>query len=693
VRRTAALAWSAVGATVALLIGATVLLVGYTSSTDLDVGLLIAVVPGLVAISVVGGLIASRRGNAVGWTLLAVAGFMALGVAGSAYLDAAIQNDFPLVDWAYWLAQWSFLGSLPLPIAVFFLFPTGTVTSPRWRWIWRTYLIAVAAITVSFALLPQESETDGVVVRNPIHADAIQTPIGVLAGIAGAWLLACAFLSLASIVVRYRGAEGEERQQIRWLAAVGAIAFAGMVLQTVLGISFENTHSIGATVANAVQVITVGVLSFGIPAACAVAIFKYHLYDLNVVVRKTVVVTAMAIALTGVYLLVALAVPVLIRGVGGGFDLFPLIGAAVVALAFDPIRRRARRLADRFVYGDRASPYEVLTGFGEHLGESYSLEDVLPRMAAVLAKGTGASTVRIWLRVGTSLRPEAAWPPEARPAATLQMASDDLPTFDGASAVPVRQQGDLLGAITAEFPPNDPADPAKEQLIRDLASQAGLVLRNVGLIQELRASRQRLVAAQDEERRKLERNIHDGAQQQLVALTVKLRILGQLAGSDAQKAEALATQLQAEATEALGNLRDLARGIYPPLLADRGLAAALEAQARKAAVPTTVEADGSGRYSQDVEATVYFSVLEALQNVAKYADASSATVNLAHTGGSLTFSVTDDGHGFDPAATGYGTGLQGMADRLDAIGGTLDVRSSPGGGTTIAGHVPVEETL
>jgi signal transduction histidine kinase len=261
--------------------------------------------------------------------------------------------------------------------------------------------------------------------------------------------------------------------------------------------------------------------------------------------------------------------------------------------------------------------------------------------------------------------------------------------FEDASAVPVRHQGEVLGAITAEFPPNDPNDPAKEQLIRDLAAQAGLVLRNVGLIEELRASRQRLVAAQDEERRKLERNIHDGAQQQLVALAVKLRLLGQIAGRDAAKAEELAAQLQTETTEALENLRDLARGIYPPLLADQGLAAALEAQARKSAVPTTVESEGIGRFSQDVEATVYFSVLEALQNVAKYADASSAIVRLAQTNGTLRFEVADDGRGFDPASTGYGTGLQGIADRLAAIGGNVELTSAPGSGTTVAGRVAV----
>jgi signal transduction histidine kinase len=152
------------------------------------------------------------------------------------------------------------------------------------------------------------------------------------------------------------------------------------------------------------------------------------------------------------------------------------------------------------------------------------------------------------------------------------------------------------------------------------------------------------------------------------------------------------TQLQGDTAQALDDLRDLARGIYPPLLADKGLAAALESQARKCPVPVTVESDPLGRYPQDVEAAVYFCALEAMNNLAKYAEASAATVSLAQVDGTLTFAVSDDGVGFVPADAGGGTGLQGMADRLDAIGGSLDVRSAPGEGTTVVGHVPVEET-
>ncbi|MGH2629639.1 MAG: sensor histidine kinase [Actinomycetota bacterium] len=225
--------------------------------------------------------------------------------------------------------------------------------------------------------------------------------------------------------------------------------------------------------------------------------------------------------------------------------------------------------------------------------------------------------------------------------------------------------------------------------MRDLAAQAGLVLRNVRLIEELRASRQRLVTAQDAERRKLERNIHDGAQQQLVALGVKLRLADSLMERDPAKAHEMMAQLQVQTRSAIDDLRDLARGIYPPLLADQGLEAALEAQGRKSPTPVTVTADAVGRYPQEVEAAVYFSCLEALQNVVKYAQASRVTISLGQRNGSLEFAVADDGRGLDAAGVMHGSGLQGISDRIDAIGGSVTIESSPGAGTTVTGAVPV----
>ena len=266
---------------------------------------------------------------------------------------------------------------------------------------------------------------------------------------------------------------------------------------------------------------------------------------------------------------------------------------------------------------------------------------------------------------------------------------------DADRVVAVRHQGELLGALSVRKRAGESLTPIEEKLMNDLANQAGLVLRNVGLaaellerLEELRASRQRLVAAQDHERRRLERDLHDGAQQNVVALKVKLGLARVLVQKDPARAKELVGQLTADANEALRTLGELARGIYPPLLADQGLAAALEAQAERATLPVVAEADGLGRYPREVEAAVYFCVLEALQNVQKYAGASRATIRLTSRDGELAFEVEDDGVGFDPAATRRGSGLANIADRLDALGGGLEISSAPGRGTRLTGAVP-----
>ena len=228
------------------------------------------------------------------------------------------------------------------------------------------------------------------------------------------------------------------------------------------------------------------------------------------------------------------------------------------------------------------------------------------------------------------------------------------------------------------------------------AQRSELAERNVRLdsalqesLEELKASRARIVVAGDRERRRIERDIHDGAQQQLVALAAKLNVASSLVRRDAGKTEELLAGLEAEAQDALENLRDLARGIYPPLLSGEGLAAALEAQARKATVPVKVEADGIGRYEPEIEAAAYFCCLEALQNVGKYAAATSVCIELASADGELTFDVVDDGVGFDPETVAFGSGLQNMRDRLAAIGGSMAVESHPGRGTCVRGRIPV----
>ena len=344
---------------------------------------------------------------------------------------------------------------------------------------------------------------------------------------------------------------------------------------------------------------------------------------------------------------------------------------------------------------------QALSDFTGDMAGQLDLTEAVDRMVSVLAGATGADRSEAWIRVGAELRQAALWPHGSPPSAAIALLADGgLPPFDGASCtVAVQHGGELLGALSLTKPRNEPLSSTEDELLQHLASQAGLVLRNAALtadlqatIDELRASRRRLVEAQDAERRKIERNLHDGAQQQLVALMIQLGLLEESA-DDPVAVRELGPALKNGLRAALDDLRDLARGIYPPLLADQGLIPALQAQARKAPVPVDIEADGIGRYPQDAEAAVYFCTLEALQNIAKYAGACRATVRLSCADGGFQFSITDDGAGFDTASTRSGSGLQGMADRLAALGGVLDVRSQPGHGTTLSGKLPVPATV
>jgi signal transduction histidine kinase len=646
-----------------------------------DLQFLVPLVPAVALYLWIGATIVSRARNPIGWVFLAVIGFFAFGSLAGYYATLAlvVRPGLPFGLVAAWIDRWTLTGALTPFILVFLLFPTGDVPTRRWRWLLWTVLGLIALEFVGLALTPGRltgafADLRAVHVTNPLGLPVDRRLMDTATVAIGMALFASGLLSLAALIVRYRRAQSEERQQIRWLAYVGVATLTTILL----GFATDpGRHGSGVLVAvnNVLFFATFVLLVLGIPIACAIAILKYRLYDLDLVVRKSIVFAALALFIAVVYLAIVGGLGALIGSRAN--TTLSFIAAAALALLFQPARERARRLADRVVYGRRATPYEVLAEFSDRMGEAFATEDVLPRMSAIVGRGTGASSAVILLDVGGSLREVARW------------ASGGSTPVGDEHAFEVRHQGELLGAIRVRLPAIDPMDPSKQKLVRDLAAQAGLVLRNVRLIEELRASRQRLVAAQDEERRKLERNLHDGAQQQLVALAVQLRLAEQLAGRDTGKERELLHRLQTMAGEALEDLRDLARGIYPPLLADRGLAAALSAQAAKAAVRVDVSAEGIGRYGQDVEAAVYFCALEAVQNAAKYASASRIEITLAEHDGSLRFRIADDGDGFDPERVARGVGLNGMTDRIEAIGGRLEIQSAVGRGTTVGGSVPV----
>jgi signal transduction histidine kinase len=634
---------------------------------------------------VVGALLLSRlRGNRVGALLLFgaaitgasfAAGELATYLVREGVTDGLAVTAAALVSTLGWL-----VGIFPVILFLPLLFPDGHLPTRRWLPFAWMCVAALGFLAVALTLGGEEltASTEDVVVANPLFIPAlgrVEIPDLVISIVLVGLLVG----SVTSLLIRFRRSSGVERQQIKWVALAVAALVGSFFLSTIAG-------AIGLD-EGLVDTVLSGIAFTALPVSVAVAVLQYHLYDLDVVVKKALVAGTLVLLVIGAYAAVVGLLGVITSGNESSGSVF--VVALLLGLAFRPVTRFARRVADRIVYGRRATPYEVLAEFSERVGESYATEDVLGRMAQILGQATGAASARVWLRVGAQMQPVASWPTDAGPAEVARVTDDALPAIAGEDAVEVRDRGELLGALSVAMPPSDPMNPSKERLVRDLASQAGLVLRNVRLVEELRASQRRLVTAQDQERRRLERNIHDGAQQQLVALSVKTRLVRDLTPRDPGKAAEMLTQIDADIQKTLEDLRDLARGIYPPLLVDKGLGAALDAQARRSLVPTTVKADTIGRYPPELEAAVYFSCLEALQNVAKYADASSATVTLTQSDGHLTFEVADDGSGFDPEAVRSGTGLQGIADRLSALHGELTIRSEPGAGTRIRGRIEV----
>ena len=636
-----------------------------------------------------------RPGNPVGWLLLAS--------VTANQLDSAVLQPYIIyaVDVTHGvLPGGDLVGTfeqmmwvpyvVPLAILLPLVFPTGRLLSRRWR---PVFGVAIAAMVVTF--VGGDLAPDPANLVAGVHPIRLPSPLPAIAGVMKlsiVVLVPCVLAGVVSLALRYRRGATEERQQVKWLIAsviIYLVGFAASLVPTFLGHPIQWLQDVAV----------VGLAL--IPVAAAVAVLKYRLYDIDIVISRALAYGALAVFITAVYIAIVVGIGSLVGSSGRPNLALSIAATGVVAVAFQPVRDRLQRLANRLVYGRRATPYEVLSQFSERVSESYANEEVLPRMARVLADGSGASRADVWLRTGSLLTCVGSWPEDSAARALQLLVDDQLPAqLEADRVVEVRHRGDLLGALTVTKRSGESLTPIEEKLLDDLAHQAGLVLKNVGLtadlqarLTDLRASRQRLVAAQDEERRRLERNLHDGAQQHLVALKVKLGLAEMLLDRDPLKAQTTIQQLKVDADEALETLRDLARGIYPPLLADKGLVPALESQARKATLPVDVVADGVGRYSQEVEAGVYFCCLEALQNVQKYAAADHVVIRLQGSPDGLQFEVQDDGAGFDPGKVRRGAGLQNMEDRLASLGGNLDVDAGPGRGTTLRGWLPLLEPV
>jgi signal transduction histidine kinase len=575
----------------------------------------------------------------------------------------------------------------PVPIALaLLLFPDGHLPSRRWSPVVILAVVATVGRVAVIAVTPGPLSVDSYGWKVPWGGlaaesarDALRTVDALL--LAGSLILLCA--AAIAVALRYRGSHGEARQRLKPLALAGLVLVVSLLLQAVPGV-----HGLAVIM----LVTSVAVL---VPLALVVGALHYRVWDIDPFLVGTLVYGGLALLVATSYAL-AVSGAAAVAGAPQPDDLGPaLVAVFLVALLLGPLRRLVEHGARRLVYGARATPYELLARLPRRLADTPAPDDVLPRVADALVTGLGVPRARVSAAAGGG-RLEA-WAP-----APPHGAEPDL------VVVPVRHLGQHVGDIAVQAPGERLLGEADRRLLHDLAAQAGPLLRSVALSTELErrleqiteqsglltASRERLAAAQVEERRRLERDIHDGAQQQLVGLAVRLQGAESAAGhGDVEGAAEQLRAARADLDRCIDDLRELARGIYPPVLTARGLGPALRARARAGGndVRVVVAACVDGqRLPAAIETAVYFSALEALQNTAKHAPDALVDVTLDAEDGVLTFTVSDDGPGFDPdAVDAASSGLVGMADRLGAVGGTLAVESHLGEGTTVAGRVPL----
>ena len=601
--------------------------------------------------------------------------FVATGVAHAVMFlgrQYGLQDGpLPGASWLGWLGVWP----LPLVIALagvtVMAFPDGSFLSPRWRAAAAAMVAVAVVLAVPSALWPVEYDRIGMVAPHPLDvggadlAEAILTPARTIA------YSLFQLLWTVAVLARLVRARGDEARQLRWFVYAVAID----LLLLLAGVLLLGTPLPGLLATPLVAV------------AAGVAILKYRLYDIDPVINKTLVVGAMALVITAGYLAVAVGVGALLPVPDG---VLSLVATAVVALAFEPVRRRAQRMADRLVYGHRSTPYEALSRLSAQL--LTPREDLLGGLAATVAHAVGAVEVVVWVGDKDRLAPAAAWP---APRPHQPTALSDLGE-QGRVVRPVLHDGSTRGAVTLRKRAGESLTAQEARLLTDLVAQVGLAIDHQARRQqvadqagELQAAARRIVTAQDAARRRIERNLHDGAQQRLVTLGLELGALAEHAEeTGAPDLAARAESARRQLLDATAALREMARGLHPSVLTQDGLEPALATLADHSPLPVRLRVDVARRQPAEVEATAYFLVSEAITNAARHSGASLVEVGVQRDGQGLRVEVSDDGAGgADPAS---GSGLQGLADRLAALGARLELTSPPQGGTRLRTVIPVE---
>jgi len=633
-------------------------------------------VPDAVAVTyaAAGAFIAVRRpGNRLAWILVLFGLSFGLTDLGAEYAVRALvtaPGSLPGGRAAAWL-QYPFFGPvfpILLPLIVV-LFPDGRLPSRSWQPL--VWLTVIAGLGITAA---------GAFSQEPLVSAFRQVPLGsnllgvlklTTAQTIGLAIVQVAVLVLAAAatLTRLVRSTGVERQQLKWLALAGAATAISA------GASFVVGGVAGQVVLDAMIVL----LTVGFPTAIAVALLRHSLFDIDMVIQRSLLYATLALFITGVYVAVVAGLGALVGARGQPNLVLSILATAVVAVAFQPVRERLQYLANQLVYGRRATPYEAMTELSHRIAGELPADEVLPSLAEVTARVIGSPSSRVRLHQPGGQDLLACWPPGVEVTGPID-------------TVGVVSREERVGEISVQQPFGEPLTRSQRTVLCDLAVQAGPILSNVRLTSELRRrvdeisararqlreSRERIISAADAQRRRLDEEIQAGTQRQLEAVAARLGEAEELLRTDPARGGELLNRLADQAQVALDELRDLARGVFPPLLADRGLVPALEAHLRKVGLPPGLEVDAAlarARFDPDVEAALYFCCVETLQHAARTGSETPCAIRLVAAAGWLQLTV--------PAPSP--TGLRDVTDRIEALGGVVEPRP----GATLLARIPM----
>jgi signal transduction histidine kinase len=627
--------------------------------------------------ALMGALVASRHPlNPIGWIFCTVGVLLALTSLAFAYwvADESGIMSLPGIEFALWLDIWIWIPATMLPLTfLLLLFPDGRLPSPRWRPIAWSAGLGIAAYTLSIALHP-EPPIESTPPSNPFGIRGATDILDLLANVALPLLVIGAFGSLAALVVRFRRSRGIEREQLKWLAYASVIAILGLAVSGVLSAIWPDDQWIFE-----LNLIMVNVALALLATASGIAILRYRLYDIDLLINRTVVYGALSAGVVVIYVLLVGSLSILFAS-SGNF-VIALLATGLTALLAQPLLNRLQRGVNRLMYGERDDPYTVLSSLGQQLKTTLAPTAVLPSIAEAVGQALKLPYVALALKQGPGLKIVAAY---------------GMPSGDHLQ-LPLVYQTETVGQmLVAHRAPGESFTPSERRLLDDIALQAGIAAHAVRLTADLQCAREGLVTAREEERRRLRRDLHDGLGPQLASLTLTVGAARELLRHDPEAADRLLQELARHTQTAITDIRRLVYALRPPALDDLGLVPALREQAAQysqAGLQVTISApDQLPPLAAAVEVATYRIVQEALTNVVRHARARTCAVSISlMPGDSLDVQVRDDGVGL-PVDGRAGVGLTSMRERAAELGGTFEITSVPGKGTCVRAGLPLHKS-